>query len=107
MVKWLDASRIGHGEVTAYATPRRLAVWVQNVADKQEDVSEEVKGLPARSRWMIADSGARQRLVLQKARALIPSFTFKELGGVEYIYVTKNSVGVDTKSILPEGLLAF
>ncbi|MEX3616631.1 glycine--tRNA ligase subunit beta [Paenibacillus glucanolyticus] len=105
MVKWLDASRIGHGDVTAYATPRRLAVWVQNVADKQEDVSEEVKG-PSR-KIALDESGQWSKAALGFARSqgVTPeSFTFKELGGVEYIYVTKNSVGVDTKSILSEGL---
>ncbi|SEM13028.1 glycyl-tRNA synthetase beta chain [Paenibacillus sp. cl141a] len=108
LVKWLDASRIAHGEVTAFATPRRLAVWVQNVADKQEDVSEEVKG-PSR-KIALDDSGqwSKAALGFAKSQGVDPeSFTFKELGGVEYIYVTKNSVGVDTKSILSEGLLGI
>ncbi|MGG3282859.1 glycine--tRNA ligase subunit beta [Paenibacillus solani] len=105
VVKWLDASRIGHGEVTAYATPRRLAVWVQGVADKQEDISEEVKG-PSR-KIALDESGqwSKAALGFAKSQGVDPeSFTFKELGGVEYIYVTKNSVGVETKSILSEGL---
>lgn len=108
LVKWLDASRIAHGEVTAFATPRRLAVWVQNVADKQEDVSEEVKG-PSR-KIALDDSGqwSKAALGFAKSQGVDPeSFMFKELGGVEYIYVTKNSVGVDTKSILSEGLLGI
>lgn len=108
LVKWLDASRIAHGEVTAFATPRRLAVWVQNVADKQEDVSEEVKG-PSR-KIALDDSGqwSKAALGFAKSQGVDPeSFTFKELGGVEYIFVTKNSVGVDTKSILSEGLLGI
>ncbi|ACX64054.1 MULTISPECIES: glycine--tRNA ligase subunit beta [Paenibacillus] len=108
LVKWLETSRIAHGEVTAFATPRRLAVWVQNVADKQEDVSEEVKG-PSR-KIALDDSGqwSKAALGFAKSQGVDPeSFTFKELGGVEYIYVTKNSVGVDTKSILSEGLLGI
>lgn len=108
LVKWLETSRIAHGEVTAFATPRRLAVWVQNVADKQEDVSEEVKG-PSR-KIALDDSGqwSKAALGFAKSQGVDPeSFTFKELGGVEYIYVTKNSVGVDTKAILSEGLLGI
>jgi len=105
LVKWLEASRIGHGKVTAYATPRRLAVWVKEVADKQEDVSEEVKG-PSR-KIALDENGQWSKAALGFARSqgVDPeSFTFKELGGVEYIYVTKSSVGVDTQSILSEGL---
>lgn len=105
VVKWLDGSRVGHGEVTAFATPRRLAVWVHNVADKQEDISEEVKG-PSR-KIALDENGqwSKAALGFAKSQGVDPeSFTFKELGGVEYIYVTKNSVGVETKSILSEGL---
>lgn len=107
-VQWLEASRIQHGEVQAYATPRRLAVWVRDVADKQEDVSEEVKG-PSR-KIALDENGQWSKAALGFARSqgVDPdSFTFKELGGVEYIYVTKNSVGGDTKSILSEGLLGI
>ncbi|MCZ4151534.1 hypothetical protein BZG21_44920, partial [Escherichia coli] len=33
-------------------------------------------------------------------------FTFKELAGVEYIYATKSSKGVETASVIGEGLLS-
>ncbi|MEK3731172.1 glycine--tRNA ligase subunit beta [Paenibacillus sp. FSL M8-0334] len=104
--QWLEASRIPFGEVQAYATPRRLAVWVRDVAEKQEDVSEEVKG-PSR-KIALDENGQWSKAALGFARSqgVEPdSFTFKELGGVEYIYVTKNSAGVQTQSILAEGLL--
>ncbi|MGG1877700.1 glycine--tRNA ligase subunit beta [Paenibacillus cisolokensis] len=107
-VQWLEASRIQFGEVQAYATPRRLAVWVRDVAEKQEDVSEEVKG-PSR-KIALDENGQWSKAALGFARSqgVEPdSFTFKELGGVEYIYVTKNSAGVQTQSILAEGLLGI
>lgn len=105
MVKWFQASRIAHGEVKSYATPRRLAVLVKDVAEKQTDVSEEVKG-PSR-KIALDESGNWSKAALGFARSqgVDPeSFTFKELGGVEYIYVTKNSLGVKTSEILSEGL---
>lgn len=33
----LNEAELGHGAVTAYATPRRLAVWIQEVATQQPD----------------------------------------------------------------------
>ena len=36
--------RIAFDEVQAYGTPRRIALIVKNVADKQEDISSENKG---------------------------------------------------------------
>lgn len=104
-VKWLDSARIGYGEVKAYATPRRLAVLVSGVAEKQEDVSEEVKG-PSR-KIALDDKGEWSKAALGFARSQGVSpeaFTFKELAGVEYIYAVRNSAGVETASLLGEAL---
>ncbi|MFU1792752.1 glycine--tRNA ligase subunit beta [Paenibacillus azoreducens] len=107
-VQWLEQSRLSHGEVEAYATPRRLAVLVKGVAEKQDDVEEEVKG-PAR-KIALDENGNWSKAALGFARgqgAHPEQFTFKELNGVEYIYVTKSSRGVETASILSEGLLGI
>lgn len=103
--KWLESSRLAHGEVLAYATPRRLAVLVKDVAEKQEDVSEEVKG-PSR-KIALGENGEWSKAALGFARSqgVDPEqFTFKELGGVEYVYAVRNSAGVETASLLAEGL---
>jgi glycyl-tRNA synthetase beta chain len=46
VVKMLERERlVRSGSVTkSFATPRRLAVWVDGVAERQEDVSEELVG---------------------------------------------------------------
>ncbi|SFB35393.1 glycyl-tRNA synthetase beta chain [Cohnella sp. OV330] len=106
--KWLEASRLAHEGVTAYATPRRLAVIVKGLADRQEDVSEEVKG-PAR-KIALDESGAWTKAALGFARsnAVEPeALFFKELGGVEYVYANKSSIGVETAGLLPEALPAI
>lgn len=108
MIKWLEQSRVSHGQVHAYATPRRLAVLVEGVAEKQEDIEEEVKG-PSRKIAQDA-SGAWSKAALGFARSqgVDPEqFTFQELNGVEYIYATKSSLGVETSSILSEALLSI
>ncbi|USB34461.1 glycine--tRNA ligase subunit beta [Paenibacillus sp. YPG26] len=108
MVKWLADSSIAHGEVQAFATPRRLAVLVQGVAEKQEDVHEEVKG-PSR-KIALDENGAWSKAALGFARSqgVDPEqFTFKELGGTEYIYVSKSTTGVETSAVLAEGLLGI
>lgn len=104
-VKWLDDSRLSHGDAKAFATPRRLAVWIKDVAEKQEDINEEVKG-PSRK---IAqdETGAWSKAALGFARSqgVDPeTFTFRELSGVEYIYAQKSSIGISTESIVAEAL---
>jgi len=42
----LAAARIEHGAIRAFGTPRRLAVHVAAVADRQRDLDEEVVGPP-------------------------------------------------------------
>jgi glycyl-tRNA synthetase beta chain len=42
----LAALRLAHGEVRALGTPRRLSVLVEEVADRQPDLDEEVTGPP-------------------------------------------------------------
>ncbi|GGN96713.1 glycine--tRNA ligase subunit beta [Saccharibacillus kuerlensis] len=103
--KWLDASRLGYEKVEVYATPRRLAVLALSVSEKQEDVSEEVKG-PSRKIAQDAN-GEWTKAALGFARSQgveASDFTFKEVGGVEYIYATKSLNGQEASELLPEGL---
>lgn len=102
---WLRESRIDHSELFSYATPRRLAVVVKQVAEKQQDVSEENKG-PAK-KIALDDNGAWSKAALGFARAqgVQPEeLYFKDLGGVEYVYARKSSKGRSTQELLPEGL---
>ncbi|MWC27485.1 glycine--tRNA ligase subunit beta [Paenibacillus sp. MMS18-CY102] len=105
LAKWLDDSRISHGAVEAYATPRRLAVLVREVAEKQSDVNEEVKG-PSRKIALDAEGQwSKAALGFAKSQGVEPEqLFFKELAGVEYVYGNKSSVGVETASVLADGL---
>ena len=42
-------ARLKHGEVRTYGTPRRLAVWVKDVATQGEDITREVLGPSAKA----------------------------------------------------------
>jgi glycyl-tRNA synthetase beta chain len=48
LLQKLKDARIDHGEPELYATPRRLAIKVENVAAKQKSMRSEVIGPPAR-----------------------------------------------------------
>ncbi len=106
--KWLESARITHAGVSAYATPRRLAVLVKEASEKQTDISEEVKG-PSRKIALDANGEwSKAALGFARSQGVSPEqFTFKELSGVEYIYATKSSAGVETSSLLAEGLLGI
>jgi glycyl-tRNA synthetase beta chain len=108
MSKWLADARIEHGDIKAYATPRRLAVLVREVADKQQDISEENKG-PAR-KIAVDEQGNWTKAALGFARGqgVQPEeLYFKELGGVEYVFAKRSSIGQPTESVLSDGLTAI
>ncbi|MBW7473695.1 glycine--tRNA ligase subunit beta [Paenibacillus oenotherae] len=104
-VKWLESARIGHGEVEAFGTPRRIAVLIRNVEEKQADVNEEVKGPSRKIAQDEQGNWSKAALGFARSQGVEPdSFYFKELGGVEYIYANKSSIGTVTSDVLPEGL---
>lgn len=49
VVERAAAARLRHGEVRVLGTPRRLALWVRDVADRSEDVTTEKLGPPVRA----------------------------------------------------------
>lgn len=106
--KWLESSRISHSGITAYATPRRLAVLVKDAAEKQSDISEEVKGPSRKIALDASGEWSKAALGFARSQGVTPDqFTFKELAGVEYIYATKSSAGVETATLLSEGLIGI
>ncbi len=46
LLQKMSLARIEHGQARTFGTPRRLAIVVQNVAEKQETVTTEVLGPP-------------------------------------------------------------
>ncbi len=103
--KWLQESRISFQAVKAYATPRRLAVLVQGVAEKQEDSNEEAKGPSRKIAQDEAGNWSKAALGFARSQGVDPeSFYFQELGGVEYVYARKSSIGQETSLLLAEGL---
>jgi len=46
IAKGIDALGISHGKVHGFATPRRLAVWIENLSENQPDRQVERRGPP-------------------------------------------------------------
>ncbi len=48
LLQSLDQHRISHGEARVFGTPRRLAVMIDDVADRQTPQTQEIMGPPAK-----------------------------------------------------------
>ncbi|MDT2821450.1 glycine--tRNA ligase subunit beta [Enterococcus devriesei] len=103
--KFLTENSLTFESIETFSTPRRLAIRVTNIPDRQEDVQEEVKG-PAKKIAQDAEgnwSKAAEGFV--RGQGLTTDvITFRELNGVEYVYVTKYIHGKESKEVLT-GLL--
>src|SRR5271154_6046027 len=49
IVKGIDEAGIVHGKVHSFATPRRLAVWIEKLRENQPDRQVERRGPPLAS----------------------------------------------------------
>lgn len=104
--KWLQDHRISFDQVQAYATPRRLALVVTSVAEKQTDIEEEAKG-PSRKIAQDAEGNwSKAALGFARSQGVEPeALYFQELQGVEYVYAKKSSIGVETNTLLSQGMV--
>jgi glycyl-tRNA synthetase beta chain len=67
IAKGIDGAGISHGKVHGFATPRRLAVWVENLSENQPDRQVERRGPP------VANSFDAQGAPTQAATAFAKS----------------------------------
>lgn len=105
LTRWLEENRLSFGEVHIYATPRRLAVQVENVADAQADVEEEVRG-PAK-RIAVAEDGSWTKAAQGFARkqGIGPDqLQLREHKGETYVFAHKHQKGKRTATLIEEGL---
>lgn len=100
---FFDSHSLSFQSIEMFSTPRRLAFRVNQLAEKQPDVSEKVKG-PAKKIACDADgnwSKAAEGFVRGQGGSTEDIF-FEEVKGVEYVFINKFTPGKDTVTLLPE-----
>ncbi|MEB3100681.1 glycine--tRNA ligase subunit beta [Ferviditalea candida] len=103
--KWLNDSRIAYGKAEAFATPRRIAVSVSDVAEKQEDLQDEVKGPSKKIALDEQGNWSKAALGFARSQDVNPEqLFFKELSGVEYVHAVKSKKGVPAEELFGDGL---
>lgn len=101
--QFLTDSRLDFESVKALATPRRLAVIVEGLADKQADFSEVAKGPALKIAKDEAGNWSKAALGFLKGQGASPEDTFvEEIKGVEYLFVNKFVAGKTTAQLLTQ-----
>ncbi|WP_281658257.1 glycine--tRNA ligase subunit beta [Halobacillus sp. Cin3] len=101
--KWLTDNRIPFGDIHGFATPRRLAVQITEVADKQPDLEEEAKG-PAKKIALDEEGNwSKAAIGFTKGQGRdVDDIYFKEIKGTEYVHVRKFIEGKETAALLEQ-----
>lgn len=100
---WLDGNGIEHGDVSAFSTPRRLAVLVNNVAESQQDKEEEAKGPTKKIAQDENGNWSKAALGFSRSQGMSPEdIYFKEIKGVEYAHIKRFIKGKETFELLPQ-----
>ncbi len=105
LVKALDDVRLGHGEVKAVGTPRRLAVWARAVAARQTDARTEALGPPVAHAYDAKGEPTQAALGFARSQGVEASALERVATPKgERVAVTKVEKGRRAAQILPEVL---
>lgn len=102
VAKFLEENRLSYDSIEQFSTPRRLAIRINGLGDRQPDIEEDAKG-PARKIAQDADGNwTKAAIGFTKGQGLtVDDITFKTIKGTEYVYVHKLIQGKTTQEILP------
>jgi len=99
----LAARRLRHGSIDLYYTPRRIAIIVHELAPRQEDRVEAVKGPPVAVAFDRDGNLTQAALGLAASQgAAVEALERRAVRGKEYLYLRRTVPGQETKDLLPE-----
>ncbi len=92
-----------HGPIDLYYTPRRIAILVHDLAERQADRVEEVKGPPAAVAFDKRGNPTQAAIGFAKSQgAKVEALERTEAEGKAYVYLRRRLPGRQTVDILPE-----
>ncbi|MBO0476877.1 glycine--tRNA ligase subunit beta [Vagococcus sp. DIV0080] len=98
---FLADNRLSYSTIESFSTPRRFAIRINDLAEKQENIEEIAKG-PAK-RIAQNDAGEWSKAAIGFARgqqASVEDLFFQEFNGEDYVYVNKFIEGKPVEDVL-------
>ncbi|RJQ55908.1 MAG: glycine--tRNA ligase subunit beta [Nitrospiraceae bacterium] len=105
LVQFLNNTSIEYGSISGYSTPRRLTLYIENVAEMQKDRKTETLGPPKKVAF--DDRGNPTKAAAGFAKSLnigVEKLRIVRTERGEYIAATVEEKGRTTKEVLSEGL---
>ena len=102
LARALAEARLGHGEVKAVGTPRRLAVWARQVAPRQADARSEALGPPVAQAWDAEGRPTPAALGFARSQGVdVSALGRAQTPKGERVAVTKVEKGKRAEQVLP------
>ena len=101
----LDNVRLSHGEIQILGTPRRLVVFIKELAARQPDLSQEVKGPPADRAFDKDGNPTRAAEGFARSKGVdVADLEVKEIDGGEYVVAQMEQQGQPASIVLSDAL---
>jgi glycyl-tRNA synthetase len=101
----LDELRLEHGEVRLLGTPRRLVIYVEDLAQRQTDLEQVAKGPPADRAFDADGEPTKAALGFARGKGVsVEDLQVQELDGGHYIVALVRQEGEAAASVLVKAL---
>lgn len=101
--KRLQELRLEFVRLNVYTTPRRFAVLIQGLSEKQTDFTAEVKGPAVKAAYDADGNPTKAAQGFARGQGVDPKDLFiQELNGVPYVYARKSEIGQPALELLPK-----
>ena len=102
---WLNELRLTHGTVKILGTPRRLVVWVKDLAPLQPDRETVVKGPPAKRAFDAQGQPTKAAEGFARGKGLaVSDLQVREIDGGQYVVAVIQETGRPSAQVLAEAL---
>ncbi|WP_425806832.1 glycine--tRNA ligase subunit beta [Desulfitobacterium sp. Sab5] len=101
--KQLQELRLDFAELKVYTTPRRMAMLIKDLAEKQTDLEAEVKGPAFKAAFDTDGNPTKAAQGFARGQGVDPKDLFvQELNGVPYVYARKFEAGKPASELLAQ-----
>jgi glycyl-tRNA synthetase beta chain len=95
--------RLDYTNLNVYTTPRRFALLIQGLSEKQTDFTAEVKGPAVKAAFDADGNPTKAAQGFARGQGVDPKELFvQELNGVPYVYARKSEIGQPAQALLPK-----
>ncbi len=106
--KFLAELRLNHGKIEVLGTPRRLAILVEELAPRQADVEETVRGPSAKAAFDAEGQPTKAAQGFARSKGVdVATLEVRAMDGGDYVVATVRTAGRPAVEVLAEALPDF